>query len=77
MNPAWPGDSATVAECRTNPTAIANRGVIEVVDSYAKIIQSLAEPPIVINQSFGGLIAQIILGRGIAAGAISQLTLHL
>jgi non-heme chloroperoxidase len=71
LNPGWPGDSPSVAECRTNPQPIANRGVTEIADSYAKVIASLPEPPIVIGHSFGGLIAQVILGRGIAAGGIA------
>jgi non-heme chloroperoxidase len=71
FNPPWPGDSPTVEECRANPQAIANRGVIEVANSYAKVISSLPEPPIVIGHSFGGLIAQVILGRGIAAAGIA------
>ncbi|HEY4328006.1 MAG TPA: alpha/beta hydrolase [Mucilaginibacter sp.] len=71
LNPGWPGDSATVAECRANPQLIANRGVTEVADSYAKVIESLAEPPIIIGHSFGGLITQILLGRGIAAAGIA------
>ena len=64
INPGWPGDSPTVAECRSNAGAIANRGVSEIVDSYAKIIATLSEPPIVIGHSFGGLITQVLLGRG-------------
>ncbi|HWB24234.1 MAG TPA: alpha/beta hydrolase [Chitinophagaceae bacterium] len=71
INPGWPGDSATVEECRANPAAIANRGVTEVADSYAKVIAGLSGPPIVIGHSFGGLIAQVILGRGIAAAGIA------
>ena len=71
INPPWPGDSATVAECRANPGAIANRGVTEVADSYAKVIAALPEPPIVIGHSFGGLIAQVLLGRGIAAAGVA------
>jgi len=71
INPGWPGDSATIAECRNNPEAIANRGVTEIADSYAKVIATLSEPPIVIGHSFGGLLAQIILGRGIAAAGIA------
>jgi non-heme chloroperoxidase len=69
--PAWPGDSETVAASRANPQAIANRGVTEVADSYAKIIATLSEPPIVIGHSFGGLITEVILGRGIAAAGIA------
>ena len=71
LNPGWPGDSPTVAECRANPKAIANRGVTEIVDSYAKIIATLPEPPILIGHSFGGLIVQVLLGRGIAAAGIA------
>lgn len=71
LNPGWPGDSDTVAGCRNNPQAIANRGVAEITDSYAKIIASFSEPPIVIGHSFGGLITQVILGRGIAAAGIA------
>ena len=71
LNPAWPGDSATVAECRVNPGPIANRGVTEIADSYARVIASLPEPPIVIGHSFGGLLAQVLLGRGIAAAGIA------
>jgi|SRR5450755_4691411 len=71
LNPGWPGDSPTVTECRTHPQAIANRGVTEIVNSYAKIIASLSEPPIVIGHSFGGLITQVIMGRGIAAAGIA------
>jgi non-heme chloroperoxidase len=71
LNTAWPGDSDTVAECRVNPNAIANRGVSEVADHFTKIISSLPEPPIVVGHSFGGLIAQVLLGRGIAAAGIA------
>jgi pimeloyl-ACP methyl ester carboxylesterase len=71
LNPSWPGVSATVAECRSNPESIANRGVTEIVDSYAKIIARLSEPPIVIGHSFGGLIAQILLGQNLISGCIA------
>jgi non-heme chloroperoxidase len=71
LNPGWPGDSSTVEECRSNSQAIANRGVAEVADSYAKVISSLLEPPVVIGHSFGGLLSQVILARGIASAGIA------
>ena len=71
LNPAWPGDSSTVEESRANPLPIANRGVVEIADSYAKVIASLPQQPIVIGHSFGGLITQVILGRGIAAAGVA------
>lgn len=71
LNPPWPGDGATVAACRQNPDAIANRGVGEVADNYAKVISGLSSPPILIGHSFGGLLTQILLGRGLAAAGIA------
>ena len=71
LNPGWPGDLPTVAECRANPELIANRGVTEIADSYAKVIATLDEPPILIGHSFGGLITQVLMGRGIAAAGVA------
>jgi non-heme chloroperoxidase len=71
LNPGWPGDGRTVEDSRKNLQTIGNRGVKEVADSYAAIISGLKEPPIVIGHSFGGLIAQILLARGVAAAGIA------
>lgn len=71
INPAWPGDSDTVQACRENPGPIANRGVQEIADSIAQVISGLEEPPILIGHSFGGLLVQILLGRGIAAAGVA------
>jgi len=71
MNPSWPGDGDTVESSRTNPKAISNRGVKEVADSYANKIAALREAPILIGHSFGGLLVQILLARGVAAAAVA------
>jgi non-heme chloroperoxidase len=71
FNPDWPGDGATVEESRANKKAIANHSIKEVADGYAKFISTLSSPPIVIGHSFGGLMVQILLGRGVAAAGIA------
>src|SRR6266542_1704536 len=71
LNPDWPGDGATVEESRANTKVIANHGVKEVADSYAKVIASLPSKPILIGHSFGGLIVRLLLGRGIASARIA------
>ena len=71
FNPDWPGDGATVEESRANSAAIANHGITEVADGYAKNISSLSSKPIVIGHSFGGLMVQILLDRGLAAAGIA------
>lgn len=71
INPGWPGSGATVEESRRNTKAIANRRIKQVVDSYATTIATLPSKPILIGHSFGGLMVQILLGRGLAAAAIA------
>ena len=71
MNPSWPGDGDTVEASRANPKAIASYGVKDVADSYSNKISTLPEPPILIGHSFGGLLVQILLGRGVAAAAVA------
>ncbi|MEV8516373.1 alpha/beta hydrolase [Dactylosporangium sp. NPDC051484] len=69
--PGWPGDADTVELSRANPDAIANRGIDEVTDHYAGIIGALARPPILIGHSFGGMIAEKLLGQNHGAAAIA------
>src|ERR1700760_2118334 len=69
--PGWPGDGATVEETRANPDAAAGYGIQDVVDHYAKAIAELGTKPIVVGHSFGGLIAQRLLGDGHAAAAVA------
>jgi pimeloyl-ACP methyl ester carboxylesterase len=68
---SWPGVPDTIAEARAHPETMAGQGVMEIADHYARIIGALDARPIAIGHSFGGLIAQNLLGRGVAAGAIA------
>jgi pimeloyl-ACP methyl ester carboxylesterase len=70
--PGWPGDRDTVEATRANPDSVANHGIDDVTDHYAKIIDGLPARPVLIGHSFGGLIAEKLLGmdRGSAAIAI-------
>jgi non-heme chloroperoxidase len=69
--PSWPGVPDTVAEARAHPEGVARQGITEVAEHYARVIRSLGAKPIVIGHSFGGLMAQNLLGRGLAAAAIA------
>jgi pimeloyl-ACP methyl ester carboxylesterase len=68
--PGWPGIADTVQQARENPDHIADVGIDDVTDHYAKIIAGLPAKPIVIGHSFGGMIAQKLLGLDLAAAAI-------
>ena len=69
--PSWPGDLDSVEETRANPDSIAGHGIDDVVTHYSKIIEGLAAKPILIGHSFGGMIAQKLLGLDLAAAAIA------
>jgi pimeloyl-ACP methyl ester carboxylesterase len=69
--PGWPGDPDTVAEARANPDSIADHGIDDVVAHYAAIIAELPAKPILIGHSFGGMIAQKLLGQDLAAAAVA------
>ncbi|WP_427922304.1 alpha/beta hydrolase [Streptomyces sp. cg40] len=69
--PGWPGDPATVEEARQNPESIAGYGIDDVVEHYATLIEALPAPPLLIGHSFGGMIAQKLLGQDRAAAAVA------
>ncbi|MGI8334803.1 alpha/beta hydrolase [Actinomadura scrupuli] len=71
LAPGWPGDPDTVEEARANPESIADHGIDDVVTHYAKIIDGLPTKPILIGHSFGGMIAQKLLGQDLAAAAVA------
>ncbi|MYX37044.1 MULTISPECIES: alpha/beta hydrolase [unclassified Streptomyces] len=69
--PGWPGDPDTVEEARQNPESIADHGIDDVVEHYASIIRGMDTLPILIGHSFGGMIAQKLLGQDLAAAAVA------
>jgi len=60
--PGWPGDPDTVEAARANPDSIANHGIDDVTDHYARFIATLPARPVIIGHSFGGMIAEKLLG---------------
>ncbi|MGI5183674.1 alpha/beta hydrolase [Dactylosporangium sp. CA-152071] len=69
--PGWPGEPGTVAGAREHPEAVADHGIDDVVEHYAKVIAGLPAKPILIGHSFGGMIAQKLLGQDLAAAAVA------
>jgi pimeloyl-ACP methyl ester carboxylesterase len=69
--PGWPGDGETVAESRRDPDAIADHGIDDVVAHFAAVVDDLPAAPILIGHSFGGLIAQKLLGQDRARAAVA------
>jgi non-heme chloroperoxidase len=71
LTPGWPDDPETVAEANANPDVFAHKTVGQVADHYDEIIRRLDKKPAVVGHSFGGLLTQIIAGRGLAAVSVA------
>jgi pimeloyl-ACP methyl ester carboxylesterase len=53
------------------PAPFARLGVKEIADHYEGIIRALDQPPIIMGHSFGGLVTQILLDRGLGAAGVA------
>jgi non-heme chloroperoxidase len=71
LTPGWPDDPETVEEAAAHPEVFAHKTVGQVADHFDAVIRGLARKPAVIGHSFGGLLAQIIAGRGLAAATVA------
>jgi alpha-beta hydrolase superfamily lysophospholipase len=68
--PEWPRKHGDVEELREDAQALKGLGIAEIVDHYEVQIRGLDEPPVLIGHSFGGLIVELLLDRGLGrAGA--------
>ncbi|CAM5241141.1 Alpha/beta hydrolase OS=Streptomyces alboniger OX=132473 GN=CP975_02655 PE=4 SV=1 [Streptomyces alboniger] len=67
----WPGEPATVAEARERPEAVAGKTVKMVADHLAGLIGTLERRPAVVGHSVGGLLTQILAGRGLSAVSVA------
>jgi non-heme chloroperoxidase len=71
LAPGWPDDPETVQEAKANPEVFAGKSVGDVADHYGELIGGLTRKPAVIGHSFGGLLTQIVAGRGLAAASVA------
>jgi pimeloyl-ACP methyl ester carboxylesterase len=71
LTPGWPDDPETVEEANANPEVFAGKGIEDVADHYGAVIGGLTKKPAVVGHSFGGLLTQIIAGRGLSAASVA------
>jgi len=71
LTPGWPDEPETVDEANAHPEVYAHVTIEQVADHFADIITMLDQKPAIIGHSFGGLITQILAGRGLAAVSVA------
>ncbi|MEQ4724637.1 alpha/beta fold hydrolase [Nonomuraea sp. B19D2] len=71
VTPGWPDAPDTVAEAKAHPEVFAHKTVGQVADHYEQLIAKLARRPLIVGHSFGGLLTQILAGRGLACAGVA------
>ena len=71
LTPDWPDDPATVEEARANPDVFAKKTLGQVADHTTEVINGLEKKPVVMGHSTGGLLAQILAGRGLSTATVA------
>jgi pimeloyl-ACP methyl ester carboxylesterase len=71
LSPGWPDDPNTVAEANAHPEVMAHKSVGQIADHFEDVIGRLQVRPALIGHSFGGLLAQILAGRGVSDATVA------
>ncbi len=71
VTPGWPDDPETTAQASEHPEVFAGKSIGQVADHFGAIASSLTRKPAIIGHSFGGLLTQILAGRGLAAVSVA------
>ena len=71
LTPGWPDDPDTVEEAKAHPEVFAGKSIGQVADHFEQIIRGLDRKPAIIGHSFGGLLTQILAGRGLSAASVA------
>ncbi len=71
LTPGWPDDPETVADANAHPEVFAHKTVGQVADHFDAILRGLQKKPAVVGHSFGGMLAQILAGRGRSAATVA------
>jgi pimeloyl-ACP methyl ester carboxylesterase len=71
LTPAYPGLEVEVEALREDPSPIANLTVPDTLAHLESVIRELDRPPFLMGHSFGGLLTQLLLDRGLGAAGVA------
>jgi pimeloyl-ACP methyl ester carboxylesterase len=69
--PEWPRKEGDVEQLRAEAQELEGLGLEEIVDHHAGLIGGLGQPPVLIGHSFGGLITELLLDRGLGRAGVA------
>jgi pimeloyl-ACP methyl ester carboxylesterase len=68
---SWPGMEGGIEALRKDTLKIDHLGIAEIVAHYDAIVRALDAPPIIMGHSFGGLVTQLLLDRGLGMAGVA------
>ncbi|WP_206340044.1 alpha/beta hydrolase [Blastococcus litoris] len=71
LTPDWPDDPVTVDAARAEPEVLGGTSLNQIADHTAEVVAALEKKPVLIGHSTGGLVAQMLAGRGLAAATVA------
>jgi pimeloyl-ACP methyl ester carboxylesterase len=71
LAPGWPDDPDTVADANARPEVFARKSIGNIADHYEDAIKQLEKRPAIVGHSFGGLLTQILAGRGLSTASVA------
>jgi non-heme chloroperoxidase len=71
LTPDWPDDPETVEVARAEPEVLARKTLEQIAGHTTEIIRALDRKPAVMGHSTGGLLAQMLAGRGLSAATVA------
>src|SRR5256885_2759004 len=70
--PEWPRKVGDVEQLREDADAVKGLGLTEIVDHYESEIRALDRPPVLVGHSYGGLIVELLLDRGLGRAGVAM-----
>jgi non-heme chloroperoxidase len=71
LTPDWPDDPASIEAARAEPETLAKKSLEQVAAHTTQVIQALDRKPVVMGHSTGGLLAEMLAGRGLSAVTVA------
>jgi pimeloyl-ACP methyl ester carboxylesterase len=69
--PGWPEDAEIAAAGNARLDALAGTTIGEIADHFEDVIRKLSAKPAIVGHSYGGLLTEILAGRGLAAASVA------
>lgn len=71
LTPGWPDDPETAEEARAHPERFAHKTIEQIADHFEQIILNVKKIPAIVGHSVGGLLGEILAGRGLSTVTVA------